>query len=131
VIDPQLMVHLLDSLAQPYVFCDTGHIIRYMNRPALAHYARRGGASLLGTDVRACHGERSAAWIGEIFDRMQREGLEEQLITDNERWRIYMRAVRDGEGRLLGYYERYEPPQGAPGARPPAVGDAMLRSVPG
>jgi DUF438 domain-containing protein len=111
VIDPQLMAHILDSLAHPYVFCDTEHVIRYMNRPALAHYAKRGGAALLGTDVRACHGKRSAAQIDEIFERMLREGLDEQLITDNERWRIYMRAVRDGEGKLLGYYERYEPPR--------------------
>jgi hypothetical protein len=39
-----------------------------------------------------------------------RAGLAERLITDNEKHRIYMRAVRDGSGRLLGYYERYEPP---------------------
>ena len=41
-----------------------------------------------------------------------REGLEEELITDDERRRIYMRAVRDGDGKLLGYYERYEVPRG-------------------
>jgi hypothetical protein len=37
-------------------------------------------------------------------------GEEERLITDNEEHRIYMRAVRDQDGRVLGYYERYEPP---------------------
>ncbi len=112
MIDAQLMAHILDSLAHPYVFCDLEHIIRYMNRPGIAHYGKRGGAALIGTDVRACHSPRSARLIDEIFAKMMDEGLDEQLITDNERWRIYMRAVRDGEGGLLGYYERYEPPRG-------------------
>jgi hypothetical protein len=47
----------------------------------------------------------------EILAAMQAEGLEERLITDNEKWRIYMRAVRDVDGEVLGYYERYEPPR--------------------
>ncbi len=35
-------------------------------------------------------------------------GEEERLITDNEKHRIYMRAVRGADGQVLGYYERYE-----------------------
>jgi hypothetical protein len=45
----------------------------------------------------------------EILAKMH-DGLEEELITDNEAQRIFMRAVRDGEGKLLGYFERYEQP---------------------
>jgi hypothetical protein len=30
--------------------------------------------------------------------------------TDNEKHRIYMRAVRGADGQVLGYYERYELP---------------------
>jgi hypothetical protein len=45
----------------------------------------------------------------DIFAEMQC-GLEERLITDSPKYRIYMRAVRDKEGNVLGYYERYEPP---------------------
>ncbi len=33
------------------------------------------------------------------------------MITDDEKHRIYMRAVRNEQGELLGYYERYEPPR--------------------
>ena len=113
MIEAQLMAHILDSLAHPYVFCDTQHVIRYMNRPALAHYGKRGGTALLGTDVLDCHNAASRAQMLEIFGRMETDGLDEELITDSARWRIYMRAVRDGEGGLLGYYERYEPPRGA------------------
>ncbi len=91
------------------MFCDTEHVIRWMNRAAIAHYT--GGASLLGSSVLACHSERSCEQIHEVFARMQ-QGLDEELISDNERRRIYMRAVRDDEGRLIGYYERYEVPRG-------------------
>ena len=45
----------------------------------------------------------------EILAAMQ-AGEEERLITDNEKHRIYMRAVRGADGQVLGYYERYEPP---------------------
>ncbi len=35
---------------------------------------------------------------------------DERLITDDEKHRIFMRAVRNDDGDVLGYYERYEPP---------------------
>ena len=108
----RLWEHFLNSMKHAYVFCDTEHVIRYMNRPGEKHYAKRGGPKLVGTSVLDCHGPRSRAQILEIFGRMLDEGLDEELITDNDRWRIYMRAVRDEEGTLLGYYERYEPPRG-------------------
>ena len=98
---------LLDSFQNPVVFVDTGHVIRYMNRPAIHHY--KDGAALLGRSVFDCHNEESCRMILEVFTAMQ-AGETERLITDNEKHRIYMRAVRDSEGRLLGYYERYEPP---------------------
>jgi hypothetical protein len=31
-------------------------------------------------------------------------GEEERLITDNEKHRIYMRAVRSADGQVVGYY---------------------------
>jgi PAS domain-containing protein len=102
-----LFPHFLDSLKDPFLFADTDHIIVYMNKAAAAHYKE--GRTLLGTSVLDCHNETSRKLMLEIFAAMQ-NGEEERLITDDEKHRIYMRAVRDGGGRLLGYYERYEPP---------------------
>lgn len=103
----ELLAAFVDSLKHPFLFADTGHVIRYLNRAAIAHYQR--GADLLGTSLLDCHDEDSCATIREVLQAL-REGEEEQLITDDERHRIYMRAVRDAGGELLGYYERYEPP---------------------
>ncbi|NLC70010.1 MAG: PAS domain-containing protein [Desulfuromonadaceae bacterium] len=108
ICDSQLFAAFMDSLKNPFLFVDNDHIIRYLNRAAKAHYSE--GEKLIGRSILDCHNEDSRRQILEIFEKMK-EGLEERLITDNERHRIYMRAVRDPLGRLLGYYERYEPPR--------------------
>ena len=100
-----MLALFLDSLKDSFVFVDTDHVIRYLNKVAL----ERHGEKLKGTSVFDCHNEKSNEMIREIFAKMA-EGLEEELITDNEKHRIYMRAVRDEKGNLIGYYERYERP---------------------
>ena len=99
---------LLNSVKDPILVADTNHIVRYMNKAAIAHYSE--GEKLLKTNLLKCHNEESQKMMIEILDEMQNE-LEEKLITDNEKHRIFMRAVRDDSGKLIGYFERYEPPQ--------------------
>ena len=103
----ELLENFLNSLKDPFVFVDTKHVIRYMNKAAINTFER--GPDLLGESIFACHNEKSCRIIREIFAKMEK-GLEEQLITDSKKFRVYMRAVRNGSGELLGYYERYEPP---------------------
>jgi DUF438 domain-containing protein len=106
----ELLSAILDSVKDPVLFADTGHTTRYMNKAAIAHYKE--GTALIGRSLFDCHNERSQAVMREVLIALQ-SGEEERLITDNAKHRIYMRAVRDDEGRLLGYYERYEPPRSA------------------
>ena len=106
MIDPKLMAALLDSMKDPVLFADMNHRILYMNKAAIAHYEE--GRRLIGRSLLDCHEERSRRDIIEILAEME-AGLDERLIADNEKHRIYMRAVRDETGRVLGYYERYEP----------------------
>ena len=105
--DAKLMAAIIDSLKDPILFADTEHITRYMNKAAIAHYEE--GERLIGRPLLDCHNEQSQAMMIEILAAMH-EGEQERVITDNEKHRIYMRAVRDSDGRVLGYYERYEPP---------------------
>ena len=102
---------MLDSLKDPFLLCDNDHRIIYMNTAARTHY--RQGADLLGTSIFDCHNPVSGEMIRQIHERMREEGLEEEMITDNSRHRIWMRAVRDDDGALVGYYERYAPPRGS------------------
>jgi DUF438 domain-containing protein len=107
MINLEVREAILDSLKDPLVFVDTNHTIQYMNEAAIRHYEE--GVNLIGRPIFECHNEQSNRIIVEIFSDFE-NGTEERLITDNEKHRIYMRAVRDIDGQLLGYYERYEPP---------------------
>lgn len=99
--------HLLDSLKDPFVFCDTSHVIRYMNRAARERYAGR--PAEVGRTIFDCHNEASNERIREICALLA-DGEDEVMIADDAKHRVYMRAVRDGDSALIGYYERYEPP---------------------
>ncbi len=103
-----LLKYILDSIKEPVVYVDTKHIIRYLNRPAEMHYSKKWG-NILGKSIFHCHNERSSGIIREVYQEML-NGLDEKKITDNEKHRVYMRAVRDNQGELIGYTERYEPP---------------------
>jgi DUF438 domain-containing protein len=106
--EPDLLKYILDSIKYPVVYVDNEHIIRYINRPAELHYSKKWG-DITGKSIFHCHNERSSGIIREVYREMI-NGVDERMITDNERHRVYMRAVRDEEGGLLGYIERYEPP---------------------
>jgi len=99
---------ILNSLKKPVLVGDLTHTAIYMNHAAELYYSD--GVALMGTNLLDCHNEQSQQMMIEILAAMH-EGLDERLITDNEKYRIYMRAVRDVDGVLLGYYERYEPPR--------------------
>ncbi len=79
-----------------------------MNTVAIGHYEE--GEDLLQSNLLKCHNEESQEMMIDILSEMK-NGLDEKLIIDNEKHRIFMRAVRDGKDNLIGYFERYEPPQ--------------------
>jgi len=99
---------ILDSLIDEIVFVDAEHIIRYMNPAGKNHYARFG--DVIGHSIFLCHNEQSARRIKDIFTQLQ-AGAEEVLYLDNHEHQVYMRAVRDDVGTLVGYYERYAAPR--------------------
>jgi len=103
-----LLEAFIESLGQPFVFVDAGHTIRYVSRTAESHYGMA-KSELLGKSIFDCHNPESCRVIREVFAALE-QGEEERQITDNERHRIWMRAVRGSDGRLLGYFERYERP---------------------
>ncbi len=105
MLPTDILTAILDSFADPVVFADGDHIIRYVNPAG----ARKYGEGLVGKSVLACHNAQSRRLMMEIWSAML-EGEQERLIAQDDRRRVYMRAVRDPEGNLLGYYERYTGP---------------------
>lgn len=95
----------------PVVICNLEHTIIYMNPAAIERYGKSGGAGLIGKSLMECHHapsqeriERVAAWF--------RESTEHNMIytsrNENENKDVYMVALRDGSGKLIGYYEKHE-----------------------
>lgn len=104
----QFYLDLLNSMKYPVVVADLDHTIQFMNKAAIAQYKQ--GASLIGSNLLTCHNEISQHTIESVLERLK-EGKNEELISDTPKNRIYMRAVRNERGELIGYYERYEVPR--------------------
>jgi nitrogen-specific signal transduction histidine kinase len=111
VADTAMLARILDSLTEPVLVGDTDHKVVYMNRAAAEHY--KGGRSLMGTSLLDCHNENSQRTMVAVLAALD-AGEDERLIFESNDKRIFMRAVRDESGTLLGYYERYERPMKHP-----------------
>jgi DUF438 domain-containing protein len=109
MITNEVLRAFLDSLEYPFVFVDTDHVIRYMNKAAVERY--KGRPAEVGRSIFDCHNENSNRIILDVFSRLE-NGEEEVIIADTEEHRVYMRAIRAEDGTLIGYYERFEPPLG-------------------
>lgn len=102
---------VLEQDTAPVVLCDLRHIIVYMNPAAVARYANRGGAALVGRSLLDCHNDRSNAIIQKAVDWFAADRGHNILYTyrnDKENKDVYMVALRDDSGGLIGYYEKHE-----------------------
>lgn len=101
---------VVDQDEQPIVICDTKHTILYMNPMAVRRYERRGGAGLVGQSLLQCHGSASAAVIERVTAWFAESRAHERVLAyriEAEHSDVYMVALRDGQGALIGYYEQH------------------------
>ncbi|MCM1496826.1 MAG: PAS domain-containing protein [Bacteroides sp.] len=93
------------------VICNLEHEVLYMNPAAKARYAKQGGAALIGSNLLHCHSARSQEKIQKVLAWFQ-EGTDHNRVftfhNEKENKDVYMIALRDETGRLIGYYEKHE-----------------------
>lgn len=102
---------VLDQDRAAVVLCDLHHTIVYMNPAAVARYANRGGAALVGKSLLSCHPSQANALIEKVvawFQADQSHNLVYTYRNDKENKDVYMVALRDDAGALIGYYEKHE-----------------------
>ena len=75
----KLFKSVLEQDRAPIVICDLEHTIVYMNPVAIERYHK----DLTGRNLKTCHNEK-------------------------ENKDVYMVALRDDDGALIGYYEKHE-----------------------
>ncbi|MCM1121579.1 MAG: PAS domain-containing protein [Eubacterium sp.] len=95
----------------PVVICNTEHEIIYMNPAAVARYANRGGAELVGRSILECHNEKSGEAIRRVIEWFAESKDHNRIYTfrnEKENKDVYMVALRDEDGTLIGYYEKHE-----------------------
>ena len=110
-MDKQLICKaIVDGNPYPVVFVDSQHVIRYMNRAAVYHYCtERGQPDLLGKSIFDCHfNPSSRERIEHVVDRFKKDAKEVYLKVNDRNLRVYITPVRGEDGKLLGYYERFE-----------------------
>ena len=102
---------IIEQDREHVVICDLNHTILYMNPSAIRDYAKYGGASLLGRSLMNCHNPQSVAAIQKVVDWFAADQSHNLIFThyDEKHDRdVYMVALRDDDGNLIGYYEKHE-----------------------
>ena len=93
------------------VICDLQHTIVYMNPAAIQRYEKWGGEALVGKSLMGCHNEKSCEMIEKVIDwfgKSKDNNLVYTLYNVKENKDVYMVALRDDAGELIGYYEKHE-----------------------
>lgn len=98
---------VLDTDTAPVVICDTEHIVVYMNPASISRYRR----DLTGKSIRLCHNAQSNEKIDRVikwFEKSADNNIVHTYYNEKENKDVYMVALRDNSGKLIGYYEKHE-----------------------
>ena len=93
------------------VICNVDHNIIYMNPAACERYKKRGGKKLIGGNLLDCHNSASNEMIIKVLDWFKADASNNRVHTyysEKESKDVYMVALRDDNGTLIGYYEKHE-----------------------
>ena len=103
----KLFKSVLEQDRAPIVICDLEHTIVYMNPVAIKRYHK----DLTGQSLKKCHNEKSNELIDKVVDWFKASKENNIVYTYNnekENKDVYMVALRDENGKLIGYYEKHE-----------------------
>lgn len=103
----KLLKSVLNQDTAPVVVCDMDDIIVYMNPSAIKRYHK----DLTGRSIKDCHPPKANEMIDKVVSRFK-ESKDNNIIytyrNEEENKDVYMVALRDDDGTLIGYYEKHE-----------------------
>lgn len=98
---------IIDSDLAPVVICDLEHTVVYMNPASVARYK----VDITGKSIKFCHNAESNDKIDKVVAWFK-ESKDNNIIftyhSEKENKDVYMVALRDDNGTLIGYYEKHE-----------------------
>ena len=107
----ELYKSVLEADRAAVVICDLDHTVVYMNPAAMERYQKWGGKELLGKNLLDCHNAKSRELIISVLDWFKKAEENSVVYTsrnEKENKDVYMIALRNGAGELIGYYEKHE-----------------------
>ena len=111
VIEKEIYKSVLDADRSAVVICNLEHTIVYMNPVAITRYEKWGGGNLLGKSLLDCHNEKSRESINKVLEWFRTSKDHNIVYTfhnEKENKDVYMVALRNDSGELIGYYEKHE-----------------------
>ena len=103
----QLFKSILEQDKAPIVVCDMESTVLYMNPSAIARYKM----DLTGRNVKSCHPAAACEKIDRVLEWFEKDRNNNMVYTfrnNEENKDVYMVALRDDDGNLIGYYEKHE-----------------------
>ena len=95
---------IIDQDRESVVICDLNHIIIYMNSAAVVDYGKYGGAALLGKSLLVEAIRKVVDWFAaDAGHNIVYTYYNPKHVRD-----VYMVALRDEDGTLIGYYEKHD-----------------------
>ena len=98
---------IIDQDHAPIVVCDLDSEIIYMNPASIQRYH----GDLTGKNLKSCHNEHSNEKIDRVLKWFADNPEHNTVYTsrnEKENKDVYMVALRDETGTLIGYYEKHE-----------------------
>lgn len=103
----KLFKSIIDTDSAPVVICDMESVIVYMNPSAVKEYH----CDLTGRSLKDCHSAASNEKIDKVlkwFALSKENNTVYTYHSEKENKDVYMIALRDSDGTLIGYYEKHE-----------------------
>jgi len=103
----KLLKSVLDQDNAPVVVCDIDDTVVYMNPSSIEHYHK----DITGESIKRCHPPKANEMIDKVvlwFKESKNHNIIYTYRNDEENKDVYMVALRDDDGSLIGYYEKHE-----------------------
>ena len=107
----ELFKSVIDADRAPIVICSPDHTVVYVNPAAAERYAGMGAPNLLGSSILDCHPPAAAEKLKkavELLAAAPGKSILYESRNDSENKDVYIVALRNGNGELIGYYEKHE-----------------------
>ena len=103
----KLFKSIIDADPQPVVVCDLASTVVYMNPSSVEKYH----CDITGKSIKGCHNADSNDKIDKVvewFSKSVDNNIVYTSFDEKKNKDIYMVALRDDDGTLIGYYEKHE-----------------------